>query len=346
MQLPSIHLEMPEKTTILQKCHILIESSDVPMDTKINCGIFIVQNLKIDMDEFKLKENSIKRLCICVGIINTINEDNFKELASTNVLANIVENLVLIGTSNSIEQSTLLAVCRGLDQLCKRLLSVSMHSPDGLHEMLNQCLEFVWSFGNHCMDSVRHLCRDLLKNLLRLSKKYEYFQSLQNQIYSMALSNETVAQLRSLAFECLCGVLGTEAILNRMPNGNVFLLEHIQDLSWTCYEKLMSANCTEVDTETWYKRWLQPLLIYPKIRHEFLQVNEMLINKAISANPTVIEYVLMEKERLPIETYLFIMWTLRKNGQRIVDSNWKPANDAIVQKAKVIFKVLCFRIYF
>lgn len=325
------HVSVLDIDNIRDKSRQLISISDVPMDTKANCGILLVKtemnlnNLSIELS----KENqTIFNVCLCLGgisLMNNVRFENFLLEKQDNLLTLIGNNLVTQPMNENLlenDQSLLLSVCRGLCQLLKQLQTKSFNKKSEIFEI---CENFVKLFHNHHMDSVRHLCKDLLKKLYKLCKINQI--SFKNFI-------EMPDTLQQLHCDCCSDIQGTETFFEQFPNFNSYVLSKlIENSEWfSTYETLMLNNRT-IDTELWYKRWIRPILFQSKIAHDFVQINEQLINKAITDRPDIVNSIFLEQNVLPLETYLFVMWTIRMNGHKKF-TNWQPATDNLVQLAK------------
>lgn len=341
---------------ITQHCYALLEDVEVPMDTKLNCGIFILlkANLDSSIDQIFSEiiydlyaSNPVKNLCICFGTVTVISEVHIIENVGLSVLAYVVRNLLSIAASHSIEQNVLIGVCRALVQLSKNLLLFKLPPLDSeaaapLPQLTNDSLTFVWSHADHYMDCVRHLSKDLLKNLLKLSLKYKPLSFLADNTLSVACSSdESTDILQCLALDYLCQVYETEFILQKIPALSDIMLKHLQRMEphWVaCYEKLMKSHSRQVDMNSWYLRWVRPTLflsdvgVSPDVSS--MQLFENLIGNCIKAQPSVTDLIFLEKNLLPTKTYLFIMWTVRKLGLTCLPT-WKPSKDPIIIGAKV-----------
>lgn len=346
-------------------CSKLIEANDVPMDTKLNCGIFHLLHAKLldeidvvysEIMEHKLSENSIRNLCICFGIINTIDEYNLDENQGFSVLNQVVSDLIAIAADYSIEQNVLVGVCRGLVQLSKTLFLLKLpnhlceEDEIQLKDLSDKCLTFVWTHAEHYMDSIRHLSKDLFKNVLKLSKKHSNSLEFLTQKSIAIINIGTTAATESvqcLALDYLCQIYGTEFCLLHIPNVNEMLMVHLMSPNWSaCYEKLLTSYKAPIHLDQWYQQWVQPILYYRQ-SNENLQIIENLIGRSIKAQPDIVKYIIDEKSKLPIETYLFVMLTVRKTGLKNIP-NWTPANDSIICNAKVHSndetRIMCLRI--
>lgn len=339
---------------IAECCYDLIDDVEVPMDTKVNCGQFLMllARLTDTTDQVfeailanKYEAKPTQKLIMSVGVVNTFSESNL-DTQGYQVLQTVCSNLTSIAAQNAIEQNVLIAASRGLVQLSKNLLLLKLVFPVGasdqqrLNNVVDMSLSFVWTFAEHYMDSVRHLSRDLLKNLLKLTVKYPIqFGFLTDRTTEVARNSLlTTETTQCLALDHLCQILGAKTIIDAIPNLNELLMEHITEPNWaTCYEKLMSSNSKVVSLGEWYSQWVQPILLHLRHGHSAetsLGVYENLISTAINVQPTVVELIIAEKNDLPLEAYLFVVWTMRKNSLPFA-ANWSPALDSLVCDAKV-----------
>lgn len=352
-------------TQIADHCYHLIDDAEteVPMDTKLNCGIFIVLKANLSEDGVdvifnNLRNNlydakSVLNLCLCFGTITVITDLHLEENDGLRVLAAVVAHLICIAAIHSIEQNVLIGVCRALVQLSKNLLLFKLVNVDAslLISICRVSISFVWSHAEHYMDCVRHLSKDLLRNLLKLGAKYESLQFVAAETLNVVLQNDatttttatTTDGLKCLALDYLCQVYETEFILRQMPQLNELLRPYLErmDQHWIgCYERLMRSHARQIPLDDWYARWVQPTLYLNGScgrEDQSMQLYENLIGSCIKARPEVTTLIFQEQSQLPIKTYLFVMWTVRKQGLQLSadDDAWKPATDPIITDAMV-----------
>lgn len=343
---------------ICENCNELITDPEVPMDTKLNCGIFLLLKAKLfdsidlifnEVIENKFLNKPIHNLCLCFGIINTISETQLDENNGYTVLRHSVINLKQIASEHAIEQNVLIGICRALVQLSKTLLIFKLSLPLStinkalLVSMTSDTLNFVWTYAIHYMDNVRYLSKDLLKNLLKLSMKYQMelgFLAEETLLLAKTL-NSTTDIVQCMALDFLCQIYGAKWIIEKIPTVNQLLMKNLLEPSWAaCYERLLISHSQQIALDEWYILWVQPILGYSNENQKesdenaSLQVYENLISCAIKSKPEVIRLIIAEKEKLPVETYLYVMLTVRKTGSKILP-DWKASNDTIIQNAKV-----------
>lgn len=135
------------------------------MDTKLNCGIFVVlskviednlQELTTHLMTIKNKNsgrNDVETLCYCYGLCNTLaSSDIFNDNGA--FLIEIIEILRTIADKHSNEQTMLLGVCRALAQMTKSFLTLHAIAPSlenntktvSMTDLVAHCLSFVWSY--------------------------------------------------------------------------------------------------------------------------------------------------------------------------------------------------------
>ncbi len=335
---------------------IIINCDGVPMDTKLNCGIFLVLNeiMKDNLEELighlsAIRDGQSKRigvdtLCYCYGLCNTLpSSDIFHQRGE--FLIEIIEMLRTIADENSNEQTMLLGVCRSLVQMTKSFLTLhsmtTTASSENLIKLVGQCLSFVWSYFEHHLDTVRHFCRDTFRNLLKLSHRHENYDFIQQTVLATIRNQEISRNAQYMAVEYLCQEMQVESIIESWPSIFDDLFVHLEDPKClSCYQKVMSIHCKEIDVQSWFNLWIRPLLSDDATSNVDLQTKEGLVNVAIKTHPMVPSYFLQEKDKLPLELYLFVVSTIRKNGL-LLGLHFEPAEDELICGAKV--SVFVFR---
>lgn len=328
-------------------CKIIIASDNVPMDTKLNCGIFLVlheiikDNLLALNDHFTEIQNSrvkdtVQTLCYGYGLCNTLaSSDLFNENSS--FLIEVIKFLRTIADEHSNEQTMVLGVCRALAQMTKSFLTLNMvlNESESITNLVSQCLSFVWAYFEHHLDTVRHFCKDIFRNLLKLSHRHDNdYSFIRDTVLSTVMQQEISRNAQYMAVECLCQEMQVECIMESWPTIFEDLLNDVEDPKClSCYQKMMSIHCKEIDVESWYQIWIRPLLCSSGHNID-LQAKESLVNVAIKTHPMVPSYFLQEKDKLTLELYLFVVSTIRRNGMKL-GLNFVPAEDELICGAKV-----------
>lgn len=337
-------------------CKNIIQCDNVPMDTKLNCGIFIAlheiikDNLHAltvhltDMTDFTITKDSVETLCYCYGLCNTLaSSDIFNERGS--LLVHIIKILRKIADEHSNEQTVVLGVCRALAQMTKSFLTlnsmvIALNGNEKratlvVNDLVSECLSFVWAYFEHHLDTVRHFCKDIFRNLLKLSHRPDNcYAFIRSTVLSTVMRQEISRNAQYMVVEYLCQEMKPKSIIELWPNIFDELWIDLNDSKClSCYQKMMTIHCKEVDIESWYQMWIQPLL-HNTVKNIDLQVKESLINVAIKTHPLVASYFLQENDKLPLELYLFVVSTIRKNGLKL-GLHFVPAEDELICNTKV-----------
>lgn len=345
------------------------EYVDVPMDTKVNCGILKAFHDRIFCDVYTDPEQlfcsqrdlsnmpsyepqAIREICYYVAILNTIVESDFENDRFFLSVKIIVQKLSCIAKTYTMDSAILMALSRAMVQLSKKLLILFKKFANQLHtdrkpiviEMVEHCLNCVWINVDHPGDSVRHQAKELLKNLLKLAHQFpQHFNFILTEVLAIAKASETSETLVGLLLDYLCQVFGSRLVLDEIPDlqrrilGNIF-----KEPSWSaCYERLMVTNCSDVPLENWCETWIRPLLRIDEFewhsRFDRLKIIRNLFEKSLRARPEAAEFILTHSD-LSLEIYLFVLWTMRKSGRKSYSpAAWKPSNDNKVVMAKVIY---------
>lgn len=355
------------------------EFVDLPMDTKVNCGILKVCYDRIFSDIYSQRDNMfvalrtcddpamqmIKELCYAVAVINTITTKDFDNQMFCVTLQCVVHRLIDIGRQHTMDSSMIMAVTRALVQITKKLLNLvrkvltikSLTAGDErtITEVTTECLKFVWLNIDHSIEAVRYTVKDLLRNLLRLGKEHEpLFGHIVTEAIAIAKSAEKNEELVCLLLDYLCQVLGTQRVLDEVPNIQQRILTNIfRDPCWSaCYDRLMATNANEMQLDVWCKRWIDPLLNVNetewKTSFDRLKIIRNLFERALKTRPDAAEYILGQSN-ISLEIYLFVLWTMRRSGRKsYAPENWQPSADANVVYAKMHpsdeLRILAFRI--
>lgn len=372
---------------IVEQCwRVMIDSaefSDLPMDSKVNCGLLKVCYDRIFNDIYAPRENlftnlhsndpsnaespmrTTKELCYAVAVINTITETDFDDGNFCVALNCVVDRLAEIGRENTMDSSIIMAVTRALVQISKKLLillrkvvasrALCAQEEVALANVASTCLKYVWLNVDHSIDSVRYSVKDLLKNLLRLGKQQEQpFGVIVVEALALAKSGDTHEELVCLLLDYLCQVLSTQRVLTEVAHIQHRILANIfRDSCWAaCYDRLMLNNATEVDLAEWCARWIEPLLSVNESEwhnnFDRLKIIRNLFERALRTRPDAAEYIL-GRRNISLEIYLFVLWTMRRSGRKsYAPGNWKPSSDAKVVYAKIHpsdeMRILAFRI--
>lgn len=348
---------------------------DLPMDTKVNCGMIkvccdrifgdiyaprehILKHLQMEDDTPDDYIQSIREICYCVAVVNTITEKDFADSNFDAAFRVVVNRLIVAGHAQTMDTSIAMAVARALVQVSKKLLillrKLTILPSKTLIEISENCLHFVWLNIDHSIDCVRYLAKDLLKNLLKLGHEHsKWFGSLIDESLKIAKSPKTNEMVVCLLLDYLCQVLGTQSVLIEVADIQKRILANIfGDGCWsTCYERLMIAD-VGIEIDVWCQRWIDPLLSVDEREwqknFDRLKIIRNLFERALKSKPDAAEFIL-GKEKISLEIYLFVLWTMRRSGRKAyAPGNWQPSSDAKVVYAKMHpsdeIRILAFRI--
>nr|XP_029733014.1 thyroid adenoma-associated protein homolog [Aedes albopictus] len=317
-------------------CWDLLENPEIPMDTKINCGILITMNANLEKRYLRLterifsEENSTKKLCLLNGVICTIESDFFNEpdFNGFNIFSKTANVLKEISEENSIEPSIILGVSRGFLQMTKRLLSLQIveylkRDHRELIEILAVNLGYSLSHLDHYMDSVRHLCKELLKLTIQLGVKVN--DKLNHIIYDYIRNISININTKCILIGAICSIVKAKAVLQAVPNVIEFLLKsltandhaninlHINN----CYETLMMSYAYEDNKQEWFNKWISPILseiVRNEHNPEVKQTLFDLIRKAIKAYPEIAICMIESKTSVNFGLILTSLGIAKKTG--------------------------------
>lgn len=339
---------------LMKFCKNIIDCDVVPMDTKLNCGILLIldeiisdnlqamSHLIAIRDQESSGEMDVQTLCYCYGLCSTLaSSDIINEKGS--FLIKIVNILRSIADDHSNEQTMLLGVCRALVQMTKSFLTISSMASESqpksvsMTDLVPHCLSFVWSYFEHHLDTVRHFCKDIFRNLLKLSHRHHgCYAFILDTVLSTTMQHqvEISRNAQYMAVECLCQEMQVERIIEAWPSIFDDLFDNLDDPKClSCYQKVMSIHCKEIDVQSWFQIWIRPLLCDSSNLVD-LATKECLVNVAIKTHPMVPSYFLQEKDKLPLELYLFVVSTIRRSGLQL-GLHFVPAEDELICGAKV-----------
>lgn len=350
--------------------------NDLPMDTKINCGILKVFYDRCFGNVFGSREKILsqfggndvlsKELYYGIAIINTIAEKDFLDSNFYVAMKVIVEHLIEVGKDYIMDSCIVVCITRALVQYSKKIVTFIRQlscelSSDDIHLLklaLKSCLKYVWLNVQHSIDSIRYITYELLRNLLRLGHEHEnYFGDLVTETVAVTKMNDSTKNeaLVCLLLDYLSQALNTERVLIELPDIRQRILKNIfKDACWSStYERLMLTNCQEISFEVWCERWIKPLLINvdtSEWRTDFtrLKIIRNLFERALKTKSEAAEYILAQPE-ISIEIYLFVLWTMRRSGRKAFSpENYRASADKNVLYAKVHplddIRILAFRI--
>uniref|UniRef100_A0A1B0G450 tRNA (32-2'-O)-methyltransferase regulator THADA n=1 Tax=Glossina morsitans morsitans TaxID=37546 RepID=A0A1B0G450_GLOMM len=308
-------------------CKEIILDSDIPMDPRTNSGILMAHIAKLfdNYDVFIATAKDTKNpneIVLCVGVINTCEQSDFQKYSAD--IRDICGKIDEIANLNATVPNILLCATRALYQISKLILNFALKSSQTLDDIkliLRKLLIFTVAYLEHHMDSVRHLCRDLMRNIVAAAKKVE-FDFLLQKIYDACNSERLSLSMKCVVLQQAAVILGAEEIITNCLKlfselfaanlGRDFIVNNL-------FETLMIAHHKELAFENWIKIWINYLLNIAAAQDSRLADIEILIVKAVKCEPRVVQVIITyeEKPRIPISTKLSALWAVRKSGIRI-----------------------------
>ncbi|CRK99125.1 CLUMA_CG011963, isoform A [Clunio marinus] len=288
---------------IVIKSNELLENVDIPMDTKNNCALLIVLHSKVTgdtkyIDWLKDSNNSdAKRLCLIFGVVNTLNPENLSNYL--NFLAEISKILENIFLKSSIDPSSMLSICRSFTQVTKKLLSLKAidYSEPALKTITLTALSVSFLNLEHHMDSVRHMSKDILKNIAEIGRKSSSSSFLIDKIFDEISQIQTIS-LKSIVIQTLSPILTSEVIFKKMRNSEFDdeLLKAISDNTETnhnivnCFESLV-RNAEHKKAEKLIRKAVDFMKI-TETDGELYAVLEKLLLKLVSRNEEILKEIM------------------------------------------------------
>ncbi|XP_004536382.1 thyroid adenoma-associated protein homolog [Ceratitis capitata] len=310
-------------------CQQIVHDDDFPMDPRTNSGILLAHIAKLNgtyenfIQEVKLTKNP-NEIALCVGIINTFDQHDFQHISAD--IRDICSKIDEIANANATVPNILLCATRALYQISKIILNYELKpqgSPtDDAKLILRKLLIFTFGYLEHHMDSVRHLCRDLLRNTIAAAKKIN-FDFLIQKIYDACNSERLSLSMKCVVLQQTAAIIGADTTL--LSCREVFQFIFAEQLGRdfmvnNLYEALMFASHKEMTFDTWIKFWIDYLLGVTIYNDERLVDTERLIVKAVKCDPRVVRYIIFHPvTQIPISTKISTLWAVRKHGIKVED---------------------------
>ncbi|XP_017474797.1 PREDICTED: thyroid adenoma-associated protein homolog isoform X1 [Rhagoletis zephyria] len=326
-KLKDIHSDTLKQLSVL--CKQVVQDDEIPMDPRTNAGILLAHNARLNatydtfIQEVKLTKNP-NEIALCVGIVNTFDQHDFQRISAD--IRDICSKIDEIANANATVPNILLCATRALYQISKIILSFELkaQSPptDDAKLILRKLLIYTFGFLEHHMDSVRHLCRDLLRNTVAAAYKIK-FDFLIQKIYDACNSERLSLSMKCIVLQQTAAILGADAIIRNCPEvfTNIFAEQLGRDFMVNnLFETLMYASHKEVNFETWVKLWIEYMLVIATSNDARLSDIETLIVKAVKCEPKIVQHIIQHTDtEIPISTKLSALWAVRKAGIKVED---------------------------
>ncbi|KAM7347162.1 thyroid adenoma-associated protein homolog isoform 2-T2 [Cochliomyia hominivorax] len=308
-------------------CKEIILDSDIPMDPRTNAGILMAYISKLfeEYDKFVAYVKDIKNpneIAMCVGVINTCDQHDFQQYSAD--IRDICGKIDEIANANATVPNILLCATRALYQISKLTYNYALKSTQTLDDIkliLRKLLIFTVAYMEHHMDSVRHICRDLMRNIVACSKKVQ-FDFLLQKIYDACNSERLSLSMKCVVLQQAASILGADEIISNCLDlfSNLFATNLGRDfIVNNLFETLMLSHHKEQTFENWVKLWINYLLNIAALQDSRLPDIEILIVKAVKCDSRVVQTIISceDKPKIPISTKLSALWAVRKSGIKI-----------------------------
>ncbi|XP_075155703.1 thyroid adenoma-associated protein homolog [Haematobia irritans] len=325
--LKTTHLADLQELTKL--CNNIVLDGDIPMDPRTNAGMLMAHIAKLCheykgfVDRAKNIDNP-NEIALCVGVINTANQQEYQQYASA--ILEICEKIDEIANTYATVPNILLCATRALYQISKLTQIHGETSPKKeVQRILDKLMAFALAFMEHHMDSVRHLSRDLIRNVISTSLALKY-DGLIGNAYRSCNSETLSLSVKSVVLQQMAHVLGSEHILENCPLlfskmfadnlGKDFIVNNL-------YEVLMVHSHKEKSFEDWSNTWIMYLLDIAACQDSRLPDIETLIVKSVKCDARVVQRIIFSERRkeIPISTKLSTLWAVRKSGMQLENYN-------------------------
>ncbi|XP_067637343.1 tRNA (32-2'-O)-methyltransferase regulator THADA isoform X3 [Eurosta solidaginis] len=320
-------------TQLSMLCKQIVQDDEIPMDPRTNAGILLAHNAKLNanyeqfIQEVKLTKNP-HEITLCVGVINTFDQHDFQQISAD--IRDICSKTDEIANAYSTIPNILLCATRALYQLSKLIHNFDLKAQanvaalDDAKLILRKLLIYAFSYLEHHMDSVRHMCRDLLRNIVAAASKIE-FEFLLQKIYDACRSERLSLSMKCVVLQQTAAIMGADIIIRQCPEvfTHIFAQQLGRDFMVNnLFEALMYVSHQEINYEVWTNLWIKYLLYVASAQDERLPDIEKLIVKAVKYEPKIVQHIIENNDfDIPISTKLSVLWAVRKTGIKIDNFN-------------------------
>ncbi|GFY54930.1 thyroid adenoma-associated protein homolog [Trichonephila inaurata madagascariensis] len=323
--------------SIIKAFEVLLLNSNTALNCRLNAGIALCYYYSIiDYNNFKASffnqnENSLfdmekfplsSQLCLISGAMAVFPSKDFVTTLHENLIAEILLQKIL-HISECVEDSDLLLLCtRDLIQWTNVMSSVltvetnesvsnekttefkRIFLKDG--SIMELLFQYVLRYREHYVDTLRHLSKDLFKNILNLhilSLDIDPRESPLLKKMTCFLLNDLPrhSQGKFGLLSCIIDIIGTNTVLQWFPLlpdalyealKEVNLVSHVSELLETLFRKSLISADNEVFTEI----WLKPLLKFLNLESRELSsaMNEHMLPKLFKVRPYSLHFLLSE----------------------------------------------------
>lgn len=328
----------------MEQAEKLLENENLPMDTKINCGILLVVYTKITHSMSRLLEKiynlntpRVTILCYSIGIISCLDKNYFQTSEDVYVLQFLHKvSTVLTKLTDTVyaEPNFILGVSRGFMQMTKKLsvmtITRNTDNTELLSEISFQALDYSLGYLEYHSDSIRYMSTEILKHLLKIDRQNE-LGIIDKVILFVKLNFKKENLMCSSQFTvitCISNVLSAGVVLDSFPNVGDIIIKSLHNNDnainnnniLKCYESLMNSSFKQNDTENWFELWVKPLIVISEKRkcsddsNDVMENLYVLIEKSIKIHPEIIYEVVKLKNNINFEMILICLSQAKKLG--------------------------------
>lgn len=294
------------------------------MDTKTNCGILLcyISKLFNNYESFLQQAQAStqpEEIALSAGIVSTMKECDF--INHTYEFLKVIEKVVEIGLEKCSIPNILLASARIIFNFSKSILNYKsvVENREISNQMVSMMNSYALAFFEHHMDSVRHLSKDIFKNVVILAKRLESDCLLGNIFKSC--KEEFALSISAVVLLQISSALGTQYVLDNMDClfGKYFddylgYDLHINNL----FEGLMLSHHKEVSTLTWQNLWVAYLLNSTNFNGPRLAEIEVLVSKSVRCEPQTLQFICEYKlSKISISTKLAALSSAKKSLKQV-----------------------------
>lgn len=308
-------------------CETIMSHPDIPIDTKTNAGILTVlglkntNNLKVILKDKPRKH--VHNLCISFGLVCAIEKNQEAVDWITTALKRIV-------VENVLEPSLVVCLCRVLLQFSRNLKVLVVDSNTAAVKL---CLDYALHNIDHYMDTMRHMSKNILRNLVELDEEW-----VLNDLFEYVKTPTFSKTNKGVIVTSVCQVKGVGLVRQKMPNICELLINSFEDnnshntnssLSH-CYENLMHSELeSQQDLNKWFEDYVRPLVEHlktiPVDQCELTRSIESLILKAVKKSPKIVTNI--QQSNVPTSLFMACLSAAKKTGEfdKVVSNSdsWK-----------------------
>nr|XP_018910499.1 PREDICTED: thyroid adenoma-associated protein homolog [Bemisia tabaci] len=324
---------------ILNTLETPMQNSELPLDTKLNCGLLFMRitlKAKGESDFFKTFQRHainhspsshdtthgvrdlLTQISCCAPLLNifTIPELSSRhiEKSSSSVFSEFCVFLFNMTKTPAIDKNTILALNITIERLAEQLSKYPAHAE---MELSQKFLNYIITHIDHYLDTVRHRTKTIFEHFINFTSSST---SMRDELITSLRESKMTSRFFCFGIQLLAKQMKVNYLFSKLSlEVSCFIQMYVKAFTeMPASTHLVSTFCTlmcnhfeEIQMDSWISTWINPVL--EALNQQQTPALEQVCSRAVQHSPLIIKIIAFKDQQIDYATFICLHIAV-KNG--------------------------------